>query len=249
MTAQGAQSEAEWWTLGQVVDWVREIDPAARIADVRIALERRCALGRIRARGHRRHYPFEAALPINLYDPQFVWFSEQNGQLEAWLEEILTYEWSDLAFFARPTLVAGEPYHTGLAPALDSLASPVELYSRSKHRLAWNDVEFYRDDVVREWTHPDHDARRFDPPAKPPLNPGIRVVRAPLSDHDLRCWYQKRIETLTACGRSSSGEEDWAAAKGQFSDRVTRARVRSIRDQWAPLKWHKQGRRTPKAAK
>jgi hypothetical protein len=31
---------------------------------------------------------------MNLYDPQFVWFSEQYGQLEAWLDEISTFEWN-----------------------------------------------------------------------------------------------------------------------------------------------------------
>jgi hypothetical protein len=249
MPDQDAKTEAEWWTLDQVVGWVREIDPTASIAEIRIALERRCGLGRIGARGRRRHYSFDAVLAINDYDPNFVWFSEEHGRLQSWFDQISLGEWKDLTFFARPTLIAGEPYHLGLARALDRLDSPVELRSRSKYRLAWSDVEFRRNDVIAEWAHPDDDAGRFDPPAQP-LNPGIKVVRAsPVSEHDLRHWYRRRIETLTACGRSSSGEEDWAAAKEQFPDRVTRARVRSIRDQCAPLEWHKQGRRTPKTAK
>jgi hypothetical protein len=31
------------------------------------------------------------------------------------------------------------------------LDSPVELRSVSKYRLAWKDVEFWRDDVIPEW--------------------------------------------------------------------------------------------------
>jgi hypothetical protein len=151
MADQGAQTEAEWWTLDQVVGWVREIDPTASIVEIRIALERWCGLGRIGARGHRRHYFLDAVLPINTYDPNFVFFSEEHGRLQPWFDQISPGEWKDLAFFARPTLVAGEPYQVGLARALGRLDSPVELCSRSKYRLAWSYVEFCRDDVVREW--------------------------------------------------------------------------------------------------
>jgi hypothetical protein len=42
-----------------------------------------------------------------------------------------------------------------------------------------------------------------------------------------------------------SGEADWEAAKQQFSGRVTRIRLRQVRDQFAPAHWKKQGRRSP----
>jgi hypothetical protein len=78
---------------------------------------------------------------------------------------------------------------------------------------------------------------------------GLSTRRAPpLSDQDLRLWYEKRVSELTAQGEVASGEADWAAANEQFSGRVTRARLRAMRDQFAPLDWKKQGRRS-RAAK
>jgi hypothetical protein len=69
----------------------------------------------------------------------------------------------------------------------------------------------------------------------------------PLSQGDLRLWYEKRVSELTAQGEAASGEADWEAAKRQFSGRVTRTRLRAMRDQFAPVDWKKQGRRSGKA--
>ena len=139
MADQDTQSEARWWTLGQVVDWIREIDPTARIGDIRLALVNRCASGRIRAHGHPWLYGFDAVLPIDHHDPSFLWFSEQHGRLDASFDEISAGEWRELAFFARPILEVGEQYQLTLARAFDQLGSPVELRSTSKHRLAAGD--------------------------------------------------------------------------------------------------------------
>jgi hypothetical protein len=68
---------------------------------------------------------------------------------------------------------------------------------------------------------------------------------APLSVLDLRLWYERRIAQLIRRGETSSGEDDWTAAKQEFDGRVTRARVRETREQFAPAPWKKQGRRSP----
>jgi sulfite exporter TauE/SafE len=72
---------------------------------------------------------------------------------------------------------------------------------------------------------------------------------SPLSDRDLHMWYDRRVAELRARGETSSGEADWEAARQQFPARVTRARVRAVRDQLAPVGWRKQGRRSPRIAK
>jgi len=163
-----------WWTLGQVVDWARQVDPIARVEDIRIALERRCGSGRIRARGRRRHYSSDTVLPLDIHNPTFIWFSDEHGRLETGIDEISTGEWRDLAFFARPTAEVGEQYHRGFARAFERIDAPVELRSKSKHRLAWSDVEFCGDDVIQEWAHAGDDANT----AKPPLSVGVPVVTA-----------------------------------------------------------------------
>jgi len=76
----------------------------------------------------------------------------------------------------------------------------------------------------------------------------LLTTRAPpLSEGHLRSWYEKRVLELIAQGEAASGEADWDAAKRQFSGRVTRARLRAMRDQLAPADWKRQGRRSAKA--
>jgi hypothetical protein len=77
----------------------------------------------------------------------------------------------------------------------------------------------------------------------------VRVGTAPLSDRDLRSWYQQRIQELISSGEMASGEADWEVVKGRFPGRVTRARLRALRDELAPEDWKKQGRRSPAATK
>jgi hypothetical protein len=186
-----------------------------------------------------------------------VLFSDEYSYVKPSPDPISTYEWHDLAFFARPTHEAGEEYLTGFTRALDHLDSPVELRSKSKHRLAWIDVEFSRDDVMREWSHAgsavDQDAVK--PKPLPGLSggiaggttrPGLSTKRvAPVPDRELRSWYEKRISELTARGETASGETDWEVAKQQFPGRVTRARLRAVREQFAPAHWKQQGRHSP----
>jgi hypothetical protein len=73
--------------------------------------------------------------------------------------------------------------------------------------------------------------------------------RPPVSDRDLRLWYEERVAELIAGGEASSGQADWEAAKLQFSGWITRSRVRELRDQLAPPEWQKQGRRRARTAK
>jgi hypothetical protein len=190
---------------------------------------------------------FDAAAPLDPEHPEFVWFSEQYGQPERYFDQIPVGEWHDLVFFARAPLVAGGQYHVSPTRAFDRIDSPVELCSRSKLRLAWGDVEFRRDDVIREWPGVGDGLDQVAAGKKPP-GLGTKVIVTPISDRDLRGWYEQRVKALTAQARTSSGEEDWAAAREQLPDRVTRARVRSIRDQCAPEAWRKRGRSKAKTA-
>src|SRR5262249_6684066 len=85
-------------------------------------------------------------------DRRFVLFSDEYGGPQSLFDAISAYEWKDLTFFARPTPEMDRQYEVALEQALAQLVSPVELRSLSKHRLAWRDVEFWRADVIREWS-------------------------------------------------------------------------------------------------
>jgi len=148
-----SECDMPWWTLSNVVDWVRDIDPTATIRQIRVALEERCGSGRIRARGHRGVYGYNRLMPIDHRDPTFVQFAEEYGEPRSSFDEISASEWRDLAFFARPSPGINQQYQAALTLALDQLTSPVELRSVSKYRLAWKDVEFWQDDVIGMWPH------------------------------------------------------------------------------------------------
>jgi hypothetical protein len=186
-----------------------------------------------------------------------VLLSDEYSYVKPLPEPISRYEWHDLTFFARPTHEAGEEHLTGFTRALDHLDSPVELRSKSKHRLAWLDVEFSQEDVIREWPNAGSAMEQNEVKPKPPPGlsggvagrtalPGLSTRRiAPLPDRELRSWYEKRISELTARNETASGETDWEAAKQQFPGRVTRARLRAVREQFAPPHWKQQGRHSP----
>ena len=250
-----------WWTLSDVVDWVRRIDPPVTIGQIRVALEDRCAADRIRTRGRRLNYRYDRLISISHWYPDFVQFADEYGEARPSFDAISAAQWKDLTFFAWPPFGMSEPYHVALTLALDQLASPVELRSLSKSRLAWTDVEFRRADVIREWSHAGDAADPNEAEREPrsdvagEATGGIPAWRsssrgpAPLADRDLRQWYKERVTELMQRGETSSGEDDWGAAKQQFAERVTRARVRAVREQFAPADWRKQGRRSPRTAK
>jgi hypothetical protein len=252
-----AECDMMWWVLSEIVDWVRRIDPTATVGQIRVALKDACAANRIRARGHQRVYLYDRRMPIAHWEPTFVQFADEYGEPRSSLDAISAAEWKDLTFFARPTPGISEPYHGALTLALDQLASPVELRSVSKRRLAWIEVEFLRSDVVREWPHAAGVVQQGEVSPEPTSGgsgskateitpPGLSTKRAPpVSDRDLRSWYKQRVLELTSRGETSSGEEDWTATNQEFAGRVTRARVRKMREQFAPGAWKKQGRRSP----
>jgi hypothetical protein len=187
-------------------------------------------------------------------DPGFVLSSEEYSCLDTSPEPIRLGEWRDLAFFARPIRQPGEDYLTGFQRAFNQSDGPVELRSKSKYRLAWMDVEFLREDVMREWanvelgaepdpTHQKAPGLPFDGIAGGAVEAGLSAGRmAPVSDRDLRTWYQQRVRALTTRGETSSGEQDYVAAKQEFGERVTRARLRAVRKEVAPVQWRQQGR-------
>ena len=125
-----------------------------------------------------------------------------------------------------------ELHHVALTRALDQLASPVELRSVSKSRIAWQDVEFWRDDVIQEWPHASDAAKPNEAEREPRLEAAGATIGesaalrlstkgpAPLSIFDLRLWYERRIAQLIRRGETSSGEDDWTAAKQEFGGRV-----------------------------
>jgi hypothetical protein len=133
-----------WWKLRDLVEWFRKTDPNASTIGILSAVEERCACGRTRARGRRRLYAWDRFPKISHTNPEFVPISEQYGQASPTLEEIPQAEWRDLVFFGRPVFKAGEEYLMAFARAFDDLASPLELRSKSKYRLAWLDVEIFR---------------------------------------------------------------------------------------------------------
>ena len=86
-------------------------------------------------------------------------------------------------------------------------------------------------------------------PRNPDIGGEATKPGPPVSNRDLRSWYEERVAELTAGGGAPSGEADWEAAKRQFPGRITRNRLRELRDQLAPLEWKKQGRRPPRTTK
>ena len=130
-------------------------------------------------------------------------FAEQHGRLDAWFDEISAEEWKDLAYFARSTLEVREQYDMALERAFDRLGSPIEHRSISKHRLAWKDVEFWRGDVIREWTHPSDADEPSADEREPPLA-GVRAIAAPSLGAELCGWCQRRISELSAQDQTSS---------------------------------------------
>jgi hypothetical protein len=248
------ETDKTWLTLRQVVDRVRGAYPNISVREICDALEGRCASGRIRARGRRRIYSFDRFPNISHTDPEFVYCSEAYSYIKPAPEPIPKGEWRrDLAFFVRPLLKPGEDYLTGLERAFEQSDAPVELRSKSKNRLAWLDVEFSREDVtpdaedeapleaVKKETHRGVFANRGGGSSEP----GLPIGRtAPVAERELRSWYRKRVLELTTRGETSSGEEDWEAAKQEFPGRATRARLRAMREEHAPGPWKQQGRRS-----
>lgn len=158
--------DGKWWSLGQVVASIRRCYPDAAVRQIRSTSERACGCDEIRVRGRRRVYLNNRPLPISHLDPEFVQFADRNGELQPWLEAIPAREWPDLTFFARSRWLTGEQYHKGVERALDELDSPVELRAKSLHRLAWADLEFFRDDVTSKWPAPESAGCAVDEPLR-----------------------------------------------------------------------------------
>jgi len=151
---RGPKHGPVWSGLAEVAAWVRACSPTATGPQICNALENSCASGRIKARGRRRVYPTEQVLRIDPGDPHFIWFADEHGDLQPWQELIPSDEWEDLTFFARPTPADGEQYRDAVVRALNELSLAVELRSKSRSRLAWANLEFSRDEVMREWPAP-----------------------------------------------------------------------------------------------
>jgi len=177
------QGDSEWWSLGQVVAWVRRSFADATVRQIHAALESACACDEIRARGRRRVYITDRPLPISHLDPEFVRFADSDGELQPWPEAIPAREWPNLTFFARSRWLTGEQYHDGMERALDELGSSVELRSTLLHRLAWMDVEFLRHDAISKWPAPESadgafDLRRSPEPSNTPAALGAQQAAA-----------------------------------------------------------------------
>jgi len=78
--------------------------------------------------------------------------------------------------------------------------------------------------------------------------PLAKEAATPLPDRDLRSWYQQRVQEAIERKKTASGEADWEAVRLRYPGRVTRARLRALRNEMAPENWKKQGRRSSPAA-
>ena len=70
----------------------------------------------------------------------------------------------------------------------------------------------------------------------------------PVSEATLKGWYTKRKNDFLRKGRVPSQNADEVAAKTEFGSRVSRARVRDMRDKCAP-EWQERGRRRKSSGK
>ena len=104
---QMTECDKTWWMLSDIVDWVRRIDPTATVGRIRVALADACASNRIRARGHQRVYLHDRRMPIAHWDPTFVQFADEYGELRSSFDAISAAEWKDLTFFQSDGCVSG----------------------------------------------------------------------------------------------------------------------------------------------
>jgi hypothetical protein len=65
--------------------------------------------------------------------------------------------------------------------------------------------------------------------------------RAP--DSAVQAWYERHVKSHVVSGTPTSEEDDWAAAKEEFRDRVRQEQIRKLRRILVPAAWRKQGRR------
>jgi hypothetical protein len=93
------------------------------------------------------------------------------------------------------------------------------------------------------------DARRFRAYFKIPDDAAAaRRAAAAVSAAELRAWYKSHVADLSARGHRSSLAKDFDAARAHFGvGRVTRKRVKAMRDELAPPHWKIQGRPPPSA--
>jgi hypothetical protein len=81
-------------------------------------------------------------------------------------------------------------------------------------------------------------------PPRFPRQVSASGTRARISDPTLKRWYKDiYLPQCIASGSQPSEEADMAAAQTQFGTTVRRQQVRDARDEFAPVKWKKQGRR------
>lgn len=66
---------------------------------------------------------------------------------------------------------------------------------------------------------------------------------APVSDRELKRWYEDRRIAMTLASEVLSRADDLQAAKEMFGERVTNRRVEKLRRDEAPFEWTRRGRR------
>jgi hypothetical protein len=75
-------------------------------------------------------------------------------------------------------------------------------------------------------------------------NNRARPLAAPA---DVRRWYELHVQGHKDSGTATSGENDWAAAKLNFGDRVRQIDIRALRRELTPPDWREPGRRSRKS--
>lgn len=117
------------------------------------------------------------------------------------------------------------------------------MHSRLTGEPLWEALQFSMVDVISVWPAEGsfQTVQDSDSGARQPRKDLPKRLRVP--DADLRAWYEQRVRDCVERQIVPTGNDDWAAAREQFSFRVTRDRVRALRTELAPAPWKLQGRR------
>jgi hypothetical protein len=110
----------------------------------------------------------------------------------------------------------------------DTRARAAELLDGRPDRaaqLAALDAEW---DAIRARRDEERRAREATPPPTPRAPAAAEKPRRPVSDRELRDWYEQYVSELSAAGIYPSRARIEAAANAKFGPRVTRERVRKL---------------------
>lgn len=240
---------APWWNLPQTIAWAALQVPelVARLADDKVQKNKPTLF-------HMHHLMMQRE-PLELARTEKTSLGEtlvRGAATSSVLEEARR---NVLQSLATGHLVAqgirdggGNPQAIPSShwPWLDLHDDPIRAVPTDRLRgtaTVWTDIKIESDGILAVWkAAPDAQYGRRGP--RPPQATKATVL--PVSEKDLRDWYVSRVEDPALVAERPSVEADWLAAKVAFPDRVTRARVRALREELAPVAWARRGRKSGK---